>query len=185
MQEILLHSCCAPCTTFSSFDLVEKGFRPTLFFYNPNIHPQSEYNKRVDEIKKFAEIQKVDLIVGDYDLENWMEMMRGLENEPEGGKRCLKCYEMRLKKTAECAQKKGIELITTTLTISPHKKADVINKIGRGVCEKFGIKYWNSNFKKKDGFKKSCELSNEYGFYRQNYCGCIYSKMAIGNDKNF
>ncbi len=175
MSKILLHSCCAPCTTFSSFDLVEKEFKPTLFFYNPNIHPKSEYEKRVEEIKKWAEKNNFDLVVGEYEIENWMEMMQGLEDEPEGGERCLKCYEMRLKKAAEYAQKNGVELITTTLTISPHKKADVINQIGQEVCEKFGIKYWDSNFKKNDGYKKSCELSEENGFYRQDYCGCVYS----------
>ena len=175
MQKILLHSCCAPCTTFSSLDLVEKEFKPTLFFYNPNIHPQAEYEKRVEEIKKLAEIQNFNLVIGDYEIDNWMEMMRGFENEPEGGERCLKCYEMRLKKAAEYARENGIELITTTLTISPHKKADVINQIGQDVCKKFGIKYWDSNFKKQDGYKKSCELSEEYGFYRQDYCGCVYS----------
>ena len=175
MQKILLHSCCAPCTTFSSLDLVEKEFQPTLFFYNPNIHPKTEYDKRVEEIKKWAKVKGFDLVIGDYEIKSWMKMMRGLEDEPEGGERCLKCYEMRLKKTAEYAQKNGIKLITTTLTISPHKKAEVINQIGQDVCEKFGIKYWDSNFKKQDGYKKSCELSNENEFYRQDYCGCVYS----------
>lgn len=175
MQKILLHSCCAPCTTFSSLDLVEKEFQPTLFFYNPNIHPKSEYDKRVEEIKKWAEIQKFNLVIADYEIEKWMELVRGFENELEGGERCLKCYEMRLEKAAEYAQKNGIELITTTLTISPHKKAEVINQIGQEVCEKFGIQYWDSNFKKNDGYKKSCEISEKNGFYRQDYCGCVYS----------
>jgi len=154
---------------------MEKELQPTLFFYNPNIHPKSEYEKRIEEIKKWAELKGFELIVADYDVESWMELMRGLENEPEGGERCLKCYEMRLKKVAKYAKENGVELVTTTLTISPHKKAEVINRIGQEVCEKFGVKYWDSNFKKQDGYKKSCELSEELGFYRQNYCGCVYS----------
>lgn len=176
MQKILLHSCCAPCSTFSSLDLVEKEFQPVLFFYNPNIQPQFEYEKRVEEMQKWADLQRFQLIVGEYDLQNWMRMMRGLENEPEGGKRCLKCYAMRLEKTAEIAQEQGIDLITTTLTISPHKNAEVINQIGKDVCQKYGVQYWDSNFKKKDGYKKSCEFSREYDFYRQDYCGCVFSR---------
>lgn len=175
MQKILLHSCCAPCSTFSSQDLEERDMQPVLFFYNPNIHPESEYNLRVEEIEKWAKIKGYELIVGEYDVKHWFEMMRGLEDEPEGGKRCLKCYEMRLHKTAEVAKAKGFDLITSTLTISPHKKAEVINAIGQKVCGDFNVEYWDSNFKKKDGYRKSCELSKEQGFYRQDYCGCVYS----------
>lgn len=174
-KEILLHSCCAPCTTFSSLDLVEREFKPTLFFYNPNIHPESEYLKRVVEIEKWAEVNGFDLILGEYDKENWFEMMKGLEQEPEGGERCKKCYEMRLKKAATVAKEKGIKLITTTLTISPHKKAEVINQIGQAICQEFGIEYWDSDFKKQDGYRKSCEISKENEFYRQDYCGCVFS----------
>lgn len=175
MQNILLHSCCAPCTTFSSLDLVERDFKPTLFFYNPNIHPESEYKKREAEIKKWAELNQFDLVVGEYDLENWFQLMQGLENEPEGGERCKKCYAMRLRKTAQMAQKMGIDLMTTTLTISPHKKAEVINEIGQESSQALGIKHLDSDFKKQDGYKKSCELSEKYGFYRQDYCGCVFT----------
>lgn len=174
-KKILLHSCCAPCSTFSSLDLVEREMLPTLFFYNPNIHPENEYRKREDEIKKWADLNGFDLIIGEYDKENWFEMMRGLEQEPEGGERCKKCYAMRLKKAAEVAKEKGIELITTTLTISPHKKANVINAIGQEVCNYSDVQYWDSNFKKKDGYQKSCEIAEEQGFYRQDYCGCVFS----------
>lgn len=175
MQKILLHSCCAPCATFSSLDLVEREFRPMLFFYNPNIHPKTEYDKRVEEIKKWAEVNQFDLFVGEYDTENWFELMRGLENEPEGGERCRKCYQMRLQKTAQMAKELGLDLMTTTLTISPHKKAEVINVIGQKIAEELGIKYWDSDFKKQDGYKKSCEISAQHEFYRQDYCGCVFS----------
>lgn len=178
MQNILLHSCCAPCTTFSSLDLVEKEFQPTLFFYNPNIQPKTEYDKRVAEMQKWAELQNFNLVIADYEIEKWMQMMRGLENEPEGGARCLKCYEMRLRKTAEYAKANNFELITTTLTISPHKKAEGINQIGQKICAEFGIQYYASDFKKNDGYKKSCEISTENGFYRQDYCGCVYSQNS-------
>lgn len=175
MNKILLHSCCAPCSTSSSFDLRKKGFEPILFFYNPNIHPINEYKKRVEEIEKWAQINNFNLIVGEYDKDRWFEMMRGLEQEPEGGKRCQKCYAMRLEKTAEVAKANGIKLITTTLTISPHKKAEIINEIGQKLCKENNLEYWNSNFKKQNGYLNSCKLSEKHGFYRQDYCGCIFS----------
>ena len=175
--KILLHVCCAPCST-QSIEELKKDYDVTLFFYNPNIHPKEEYEKRLNEAKKISKILGLPLIEGEYDKDAWLEAVKGFENEPENGKRCAICYEFRLKKSSEKA--KDFDFFTTTLTISPHKNSEVINEIG----SKINHKFLKKNFKKKDGFRKSIELSKKHNLYRQDYCGCIYSlKSSIASPK--
>lgn len=175
-EKILLHCCCAPDATHSINVLIEQNFDVIIYFYNPNIHPENEYLKRKDDIVKVKEIFKVENIDDViYDVEKWHKICDEFANEKEGGKRCEQCFKMRLLKTAEKAKEKGINYFATTLTISPHKNADLINKIGNEVAKEYLINYLPSNFKKQDGFKKSIEHSKKYNLYRQNYCGCVYS----------
>ena len=177
MKKILLHTCCACCATHSINALRDEGYEVVTFFYNPNIHPAEEYTARLADMKRLAEETGIENIEpAPYDDKIWFELTKGLEKEPEGGRRCEICFEMRLEKTAEYAREPGIETFATTLTISPHKDAGLINKLGRKAAEKYGVEYYGSNFKKKNGFKKSIELSRKHGLYRQNYCGCIYSQ---------
>ncbi|WP_315067781.1 epoxyqueuosine reductase QueH [uncultured Clostridium sp.] len=176
---LLLHSCCAPCSSYV-LEYLSKYFKITIFFYNPNIYPLEEYSRRVVEQKRFISELKVehaiDFIEGKYDTENFYEISKGLENEREGGIRCFKCYELRLKEAAVIAKDKGYDYFTTTLSISPHKNAQKLNEIGQKLGTEYNIKYLYSDFKKKEGYKRSIELSNEYNLYRQDYCGCIFSK---------
>ncbi len=173
---LLLHSCCAPCTTYV-YDLLEKKYDVVVFFYNPNIQPEEEYRRREEEIRRFASEKCFELIVGPYDEPGWMDAVKGFENEPEGGARCRLCFRYRLEKAAaEAARLYGIKLFTSTLSVSPHKNAKVINEEGVRAAEKYEVEYLESDFKKRDGFKKSVELSKKHGFFRQNYCGCEFSK---------
>lgn len=176
---LLLHSCCAPCSS-SCIEFLSKYFHVTVFYYNPNISESAEYKKRVEEqirfIKEFDTPYEVSFIEGDYEPDEFYKTVRGLEKEPEGGKRCFKCYELRLRKTAELAKKMGVDYFTTTLTISPLKNSVILNKTGLKVAQETGTQYLLSDFKKKEGYKRSIELSKEYNLYRQNYCGCVYSK---------
>ncbi len=174
-EELLLHTCCASCTAHV-IDTLSQTYRITAFFYNPNIQPESEYSKRLKDLEKLCEIKKIKLIVPQYDASAWFAQIRGLEDEPEGKHRCTMCFRIRLAKVAEAAHQKGIPNVTTTLTISPHKNARVINTIGTEAAKEYKIQFLEYDFKKKDGFRKSCELSRRYGFYRQQYCGCIFSK---------
>ncbi len=176
-EKVLLHICCAPDATYPVFYLRGRHYKVTGFFYNPNIHPITEYEKRVNEIKRFANIVKFPLIEGPYDIKEWFEYIKGLENEPEGGKRCYKCYEFRLEKTAQLAKKLHFDYFTTTLSISPHKNSKWIFEIGHNLEEQYGVKFLKADFKKRNGFKSSVILSKYYGMYRQNYCGCIFSKI--------
>lgn len=146
------------------------------FFYNPNIHPKKEYILRFEESQAFTRKIGVRFHRGEYEAEDWFKKVRGHEKDKEGGERCKICFKLRLEKTANKAVEGGFDYFTTTLTISPHKNAEVINSIGREVAENYGVNFLEENFKKKDGFKKSVELSRKYGLRRQNYCGCIYSK---------
>ncbi|MFO7891135.1 MAG: epoxyqueuosine reductase QueH [bacterium] len=173
--KIFLHACCAPCLTYP-YKVLSSYYEVTVFFYNPNIHPMREYNRRLSSVKKIADNWNFELIVASYDKERWFEAVRDLEQCKEGGKRCVKCYRFRLQKTAETAKQRGLDLFATTLTVSPLKKAEVINRLGFTIQKEMKINYLESNFKKKDGFKKSCQFSKQEGLYRQNYCGCIYSK---------
>jgi predicted adenine nucleotide alpha hydrolase (AANH) superfamily ATPase len=174
-KKMLLHACCAPCSPHV-IELLRREFKVAIFFYNPNIHPLEEYQRRLQEIQNFCRKQEIELTEGKYETDNWFSLIKGLEDENEGGKRCILCYQMRLAKTAHWAQVNDYTHFSTTLTISPHKKATVINQIGRELQKKHSVVFYEADFKKQDGFKKSCELSKQFGFYRQNYCGCMFSK---------
>lgn len=180
---IFLHSCCGPCSTAVIERLVPR-YRVTVFFYNPNITNEGEYEKRLETEKKFIteynktlpEESKVTLIEGPYDPENYLRYVSGFEDEPENGARCWQCFRIRMDMTARFAVKNGFDLFTTTLSVSPHKSTPKIVEIGRDIAQKYGIDFLDESFKKKDGFRRSVEMSKEYGLYRQNYCGCIFSE---------
>ena len=171
-KKLLLHSCCGPCST-AVIERLKEFFDITVFFYNPNIHDKVEYQKRFEEQKKVCEFYNLSLIEGDYDDFNFFSLVNGKETEKEGGERCHICYAMRLKKTFEKAKELKFDFFTTTLTVSPLKNAEYINKIGINL-DKEG--FLVSDFKKNNGYLRSIELSKELGLYRQNYCGCKFSK---------
>jgi predicted adenine nucleotide alpha hydrolase (AANH) superfamily ATPase len=177
---LLLHSCCAPCSSYC-IEYLSNYFKLTVFYYNPNISYEEEYKKRVEEeirfIKEFKTKYPVEFIEGDYETEKFYEMAKGLENCPEGGERCFKCYELRLRKTAVLAKEKHFDYFTTTLSISPLKSSVKLNEIGLKLQEEYDVPYLLSDFKKKNGYKRSIELSKEYNLYRQNFCGCVYSRV--------
>lgn len=176
---LLLHSCCAPCSSYV-LEYLSGYFAITVFYYNPNIWPEEEYDKRVEEqktfVSRFPTKHPVSFLEGNYDTDRFYEIARGLEQVPEGGERCFRCYELRLRETAAHARALGMDYFTTTLSISPLKNAAKLNEIGLALAEEYGVAYLVSDFKKKDGFKRSVELSQEYGIYRQDYCGCVFSK---------
>ncbi len=178
IPSLLLHSCCAPCSSYV-LDYLSAYFSITVFFYNPNIHPEEEYKKRWQEqiklLQKLPVKNTVNYITGPYEPELFFQKIKGSEQEPEGKRRCLKCFELRLEKTAQKAIELGCDYFTTTLTISPHKDALAINQIGSHIGTIYHLNYLYSDFKKKEGFKKSISLSHQYQLYRQNYCGCIFS----------
>ena len=178
VPSLLLHSCCGPCSSYC-IEYLSQFFNITVFYYNPNIYPDEEYYLRVKEqqrfINQFPTKHKVSFIEGDYDTDSFYSIAKGLENEPEKGARCHKCYELRLTRTAEVAKEKGFDFFTTTLTISPMKDSQVLNEIGLKVADKVGVNWLVSDFKKKEGYKRSTEISKEYDMYRQDYCGCVYS----------
>lgn len=178
VPKLLLHSCCAPCSSYV-MEYLSEYFEITVFYYNPNIFPESEYTKRILEqqtlIGEMRLKHPVAFIAGNYDRERFYEMAAGMEHLKEGGERCLKCYELRLRESAEIARKGGFDYFTTTLSISPMKNADRLNEIGMRLAEEFNICYLQSDFKKKNGYKRSIELSKEFGLYRQDYCGCEFS----------
>ena len=179
---LLLHSCCAPCSSYV-LEYLSKYFFITVFYYNPNISSKEEYLKRMSEQKRFIEecnfVNPVKFVDAPYDNEKFENMISGLEKEQEGGLRCHKCYYLRLEKTAQIAKEQGFDYFCTTLSISPYKDAQKLNKIGKILETKYQIKYLYSDFKKKDGFKKSNELAYKYQLYRQNYCGCEYSMAQV------
>jgi len=176
---LLLHSCCAPCSSYVLEYLVPY-FTICDFYYNPNISPKQEYEDRKEElvrlIKEMGLSAEVTFLEGTYQPEDFFAMAKGLEDLPEGGGRCFKCYEMRLRESAKIAKEQGAEYFATTLTISPLKNAQKLNEIGECLAEEYGVKYLPSDFKKKNGYKRSVELSAQYDLYRQNYCGCVFSK---------
>lgn len=176
-KTILLHSCCAPCSSYV-LSVLKDYFDITVLYYNPNISPFSEYNKRKEEqIRLIKELDwNIKFIDCDYDNDLYEKVIKGLEQEPEGGKRCLKCFELRLDETARLASEKGFDYFCSTLTVSPYKNSTIINNIGVNLMHKYNVKWLYSDFKKEDGYKKSIILSHQYNLYRQNYCGCIYSK---------
>lgn len=179
---LLLHSCCAPCSS-AVLEALQKIFDITVFYYNPNISLSEEYRKRVEEQKRLiGHLNEenpdfpIKVIEGDYEPERFFEIAKGLETCPEGGERCFACYRLRLEKTAELAKEKGFDYFTTTLTISPLKNAQKLNEIGKQLETKYNTAFLPSDFKKKEGYKRSIELSEKYDLYRQNFCGCVYSK---------
>ncbi len=175
---VFLHSCCGPCSSYV-LEYLTQYFDVLLYFYNPNIHPAEEYNKRLDAQKKVIEnipfSGSVKIIEGEYIPKDFFDAVKGFETEPEGGLRCEKCIEMRMKDTALKAIEYRTDFFATTLTVSPHKNALYINKTGNSIENEHNIRYLMSDFKKKNGYKRSIELCREYDIYRQNYCGCIYS----------
>jgi predicted adenine nucleotide alpha hydrolase (AANH) superfamily ATPase len=172
--KLLLHVCCAPCSTHV-INVLRDEYEVEAFFYNPNIHPEEEYRLRIEESRAYCKRIGLPLHSVDYDTQEWFKRIAGHEGDEEGGARCRICYRLRLEKTAEKAARDGFQYFTTTLTISPHKDAKVINAIGRELARQHGVSFLEADFKKKDGFKQSVELSRKYGMRRQNYCGCVYS----------
>ena len=172
--KVLLHSCCAPCSSHV-VTLLKEYFDVTVLYYNPNIYPLEEYLKRKNEQIKLLEILNIPIMDIDYDHNEFKENVKGLEDEKEGGARCNKCFALRLEKTAILAQLNQFEYFCTTLTVSPYKNSQIINKKGAILEQKYNVKYLYSDFKKKEGYKKSIELSKKYDLYRQHYCGCEYS----------
>ena len=182
VPHLLLHACCAPCSSYT-IEYLSQYFKITLFYYNPNIAPEAEYRHRVSEIKRFLSEFKtkypVTFVEGEYDPKRYYEAIRGLEHEPEGGKRCRKCFELRLSESAKLAKELGADYFTTTLTISPKKDEQVLNQVVQEQCDIFGIRRLPSDFKKKGGYNRSVELSEEYHLYRQEFCGCVYSMREM------
>lgn len=181
-HSLLLHVCCAPCSSYV-LEYLYSQYNITAFFYNPNITMKEEYEKRIGELKRFVGeapfAHDVVVVEGNYNPDEFWSISRGLENEPERGRRCYKCYELRLRETARYALEHGFDLFTTTLSISPHKNAEWINEIGNRLSDELGVDYMYSDFKKKNGYTRSIQLSKEYGLYRQNYCGCVFSKNDL------
>ncbi len=181
IPSLFLHSCCAPCSSYV-LEYLSDFFKITVFYYNPNISPKEEFIKRIDEqkrlIRELPSKNKINFIEGLYDNEKFVSLSKNLEHMEEGGERCFKCYSLRLEETACLAAENGFDYFTTTLSVSPYKNSDKLNLIGKSLSDKYGINYLYSDFKKKNGYKRSIELSRKYNLYRQDYCGCIYSKKA-------
>lgn len=181
-KHLLLHSCCAPCSSYC-LEYLSQYFRITVFYYNPNITFEPEYRHRVEEQKRLIEAYNekgdrypIEVVEGDYEPCLFLEISKGLEDCPEGGERCFRCYRLRLEKTAELAKELGADYFATTLTISPLKNAHKLNEIGEELAVEYGVAWLPSDFKKRNGYKRSVELSAEYDLYRQDYCGCGFSK---------
>ncbi|MBQ9766411.1 MAG: epoxyqueuosine reductase QueH [Lachnospiraceae bacterium] len=180
-RKLLLHSCCAPCSSYV-LEYLSEYFDITVLYYNPNITYEEEYKYRKEEQKRLISQMpegkhKIDFMDCDYEPKEFFDKVKGYEKEPEGGARCKLCFELRLKKTAELAAENGFDWFTTTLSISPLKNAQLLNEIGQVLAREYNVPYLVSDFKKKNGYKRSIELSKEYDLYRQDYCGCIYSKL--------
>ena len=175
MKKRLLHSCCGPCSTHVIKALADK-YDLTIFYFNPNIFPFEEYQKRLGEQKRYAKIKGIRVIEGEYDEEGFLAAAKGLEQEKEGGGRCKLCFQIRLQKTAQLAKLQGFDLFATTLSISPHKNTITINEVGSQIAKSENIEFLPENFKKQDGYLDSVRLSKEFGLYRQDYCGCRFSK---------
>lgn len=177
--KLLLHSCCGPCSSYV-ITYLKDYFDITILYYNPNIEPYEEYEKRkTEQIKLINELNIPSLSLMDTEYENniYREYVKGYEDNPEGGSRCHLCYELRLKKTVELAKINGFEYFGTTLTVSPYKNASILNMLGEKLSKEYNVLWLYSDFKKKDGYKKSIELSKKYELYRQDYCGCLFSKI--------
>lgn len=183
---LLLHACCAPCSS-AVLERLSSFFKITIIYYNPNITEEKEYLKRLEELKNFIKKIKtkypINIIDTRYDPQEFYTIAKGLEKEKERGKRCYECYKLRLEETAKVAKEKNYDFFATTLTLSPYKKTDWINEIGNNLSNKYQTNYLYSDFKKKNGYQRSIELSKKYNLYRQDYCGCIYSKVERLNTK--
>ncbi len=186
VPKLLLHSCCAPCSSYV-LEYLSQYFYITVLYYNPNIFPKEEYNYRIEEQKKLINALNtrypINFIPTEYTPEDFYENIRGYEKEKEGGNRCTICYDLRLKEAAIYAKERGFDYFTTTLSISPLKDAKRLNDIGMKLAKEYDVKYLVSDFKKKNGYKRSVELSKEYGLYRQDYCGCVYSMVERNENK--
>ena len=180
---LLLHSCCAPCSSYT-LEYLSRYFDITVYYFNPNISPKQEFDKRFEEQKRLISQMpfknRVTLVEGDYNYDDFLEIAKGLENVPEGGERCFRCYKMRLESTARLAKEQGFDYFCTTLSISPLKNSQKINELGFEIEEKYVVKWLPSDFKKREGYKRSIQLSREYSLYRQNFCGCVFSKNQQG-----
>ncbi len=174
-KKLLMHSCCGPCST-ACIERLKPFFDITVIYYNPNIEPMEEYLHRKEVQKELLRKLEIPFIESDYENDLFLEKTKSLAFEPEGGKRCPVCFSLRLSYTAKIAKERDFDYFTTTLTVSPHKNSQIINQIGKEVEEKIGIRYLVADFKKRDGYKRSIELASEYNLYRQNYCGCHYSR---------
>jgi predicted adenine nucleotide alpha hydrolase (AANH) superfamily ATPase len=179
VPSLLIHSCCAPCSSYV-LEYLSDYFAITVYYYNPNIYPEDEYIRRFKEQEELVQAMSLKnpvlFIGGDYEPQKYYQLIKGHENDSEGGNRCAICYRMRLEEAAKVAHEGGYEFFTTTLTISPHKNASKLNEIGEELESIYGVLFLPSDFKKRNGYKRSIELSEEYGLYRQDYCGCIFSK---------
>lgn len=177
---LLLHSCCAPCSSYV-LEYLSQFFQITIYYYNPNITDEEEYHKRIEEQRRLVEElpakNPIQFIEGNYEPARFYDLSKGFEQVPEGGERCFRCYELRLEEAAKIAKKLEFDYFTTTLSISPLKNATKLNEIGEKLSQKYGIPHLSADFKKKNGYKRSIELSKEYQLYRQDYCGCIFSKI--------
>ena len=183
MKKLLLHSCCGPCST-QVIDFLKNDFDITIFYYNPNMDTNEEYCHRLSEQKRYCQIVGVKVIDGEYDHGKFLAAIKGLEQELEGGARCPVCFRLRLQETAEMAKKLGFDCFGTTLTVSPHKNATQINQIGQAISDAMGIEFLPGDYKKQDGYKKSIIFSKQYNLYRQNYCGCEFSKLQSESFRN-
>jgi predicted adenine nucleotide alpha hydrolase (AANH) superfamily ATPase len=176
-KKMLLNVCCANCALYP-YETLKNNFDVTLYFYNPNIHPDKEYDKRLSYARQAAEKYGLTLIEGPYDKNSWLDTTYEYRDDPEGGQRCEVCFNIRLEKTAAFAAENGYGIFATTLSVSPHKNSKTINSTGKMLSEKYGIEFFEADFKKQDGFKKTMQFSKELDLYRQNYCGCAYSIRA-------
>ncbi|MBP3338828.1 MAG: epoxyqueuosine reductase QueH [Lachnospiraceae bacterium] len=185
VPKLLLHSCCAPCSSYV-LEYLSNYFEITVLYYNPNIFPKEEYEYRINEqarlIKNLPAKHPISFVATNYEPEKFYDIAKGLENEPEGGARCRECFKLRLEYAAKIAKENNFDYFTTTLSISPLKNSEVLNEVGEEIGEIYQIKHLTSDFKKRNGYKRSVELSKEYELYRQDYCGCVYSK--IEREKN-
>ena len=175
-RTMMLHICCAPDGSVPIPDLLSEGWKVTGFFYGSNIHPQDEYIRRLEAVRTLAAHCGISCVIGHYEPDEWLAGVKGLEAEPEGGMRCRKCFTLQLEACAHEAVKAGCEYMCTTLTISPHKNADLINALGQEIASSHGLNWETRIWRKKDGFLRSVRASRELGLYRQNYCGCVFSK---------
>lgn len=186
-KRLLLHACCAPCSSYC-LEYLREAFALTVFFYNPNLTEQDEYRRRVEEEKRLIALMngqegssQIEILEGRYEPERFLEAAKGLETCKEGGERCVRCFALRLGETARVAAEGGFDFFTTSLTISPLKNSALLNRIGAQEGERYGVRFLPSDFKKNNGYLRSTQLSRLYGLYRQNYCGCIYSKVEASD----